>query len=349
MFSAEAPSARTVDPAAPTSRTPHRPSVAIVSVNYNQTGLTAEMLASLQRAGLHDWCEVYVVDNASRVDGSAALARAFPWVRTLRSDRNLGFAGGNNLAIRRTRADYVFLLNNDALVEPGVVEGLVSRFGDSDEDSPSAPLGAVSPVIYDYPRAAAAPVIQYAGATALSPVTGRNTTLHRGAPAGRQGTGLREVAYAHGAAMMVSRAALEAAGLLEEGFFLYYEELDWCDRIRAAGFAIALDADRAVWHRESVSTGVDSAFKTYWINRSRILYMRRNKPAWQRALFRAFYLLGVLPLHGIRHVLAGRMPHARALWEAHTEQPADAAAPGTPARVARPVLVAGATAAAAEA
>ena len=74
-----------------------RPSVAIVSVNFNQTALTAEMLASLERAGLHEWCEVYVVDNASAVDGSAVLATAYPWVATMRSEVNLGFAGGNNL------------------------------------------------------------------------------------------------------------------------------------------------------------------------------------------------------------------------------------------------------------
>ena len=304
-----------------------RPSVAIISVNYNQTALTGEMLASLERAGLHEWCECYVVDNASKQDGSAVLAQAYPWVRTIRSERNLGFAGGNNLAVRRTNTDYVFLLNNDALVDPGVVEGLVERFREDPR------LGALSPVIYDYPQTTSEPTIQYAGATAVSAITGRNETLHRGAAAGAQGSGLQPVAYAHGAAMMVSRAALRAAGTLEEGFFLYYEELDWCDRIRAAGFDIMLDADRAVWHRESVSTGVDSAFKTFWINRSRILYMRRNKSAVQSALFGAFYLIGVLPLHGIRHVLAGRSAHARALWRAFSEQPEDARDPGLPASV----------------
>lgn len=304
-----------------------RPSVAIVSVNYNQTALTAEMLASLERAGLHEWCECYVVDNASAEDGSPVLAEAYPWVRTIRSERNLGFAGGNNLAIRQTGADYVFLLNNDALIDAGVLEGMLSRFRENPR------LGALSPVIYDYPQATDAPTIQYAGATAISPSTGRNQTLHRGAPAGAQGRGLQSVAYAHGAAMLVSRVALEAAGPLEEGFFLYYEELDWCDRIRAAGLDVMLDADRAVWHRESVSTGVDSAFKTYWINRSRILYMRRNKSATQSALFRAFYLVGVLPLHGIRHVLAGRKQHARSLWRAYAEQPDDARDPGLPVAV----------------
>ena len=309
-----------------------RPTVAIVSVNYNQTALTAEMLASLERAGLHTWCECYVVDNASKEDGSQVLAKAYPWVRTIRSEHNLGFAGGNNLAVRRTRADYVFLLNNDALVDPGVVEGMLERFRENPK------LGALSPVIYDYPQTSAEPTVQYAGATAVSPWTGRNETLHRGGPAGAQGAGLQEVAYAHGAAMMVSRAVLEQVGPLEEGFFLYYEELDWCDRIRAAGFDVMLDADRAVWHRESVSTGVDSAFKIYWINRSRVLYMRRNKSATQSALFGAFYLIGVLPLHGIRHVLAGRKQHALSLWRAFRDQPDDARDPGIPMSV-RPATV----------
>ena len=302
---------------------PARPTVAIVSVNFNQTALTLEMLASVERAGLPAWCEVWVVDNASEVDGSPVLAEAYPWVRTLRSEENLGFAGGNNLAIRRTRAEFVFLLNNDALIDAGVLEGLVDRFRANAHAVARGgqPLGAVSPVIYDYPQRAGAPTIQYAGATAVSHLTGRNATLLRGEPAGRQGSGLQPVAYAHGAAMLVPRAVVEAVGSIDEDFFLYYEELDWCERIRAAGYAIALDADRAVWHRESVSTGGDSAFKTYWINRSRILFMRRNKPAWAALAFRAFYLLGVVPLHGARHVLAGRWAHARALVRAWTEQP----------------------------
>ena len=291
-----------------------RPTVAIVSVNYNQTELTAEMLASLEAAGLHTWCEVWVVDNASAVDGSPALTARFPWVRTLRSEENLGFAGGNNLALARSSADYVFLLNNDALIDPGVLEGLLNRFRQNPR------LGALSPVIYDYPQRGPEPTIQYAGATRLDAL-GRNVTLHRGEAGGDQPAGLREVAYTHGAAMLVSRAALQAAGLMDAGYFLYYEELDWCDRIRRAGFDVMLDGDRAVWHRESVSTGADSPFKTYWINRSRIRYMRRNAAAPKALAFRAFYLLGVLPLHGARHFLAGRRQHARALWRAHRDQP----------------------------
>ena len=291
------------------------PSVAIVSVNYNQTPLTAEMLESLQLAGLHTWCEVWVVDNASKVDGSAELSKQFPWIRTIRSEENLGFAGGNNLAIRKTSADFVFLLNNDALIDEGVLEGLLDRF----RQKPN--LGALSPIIYDYPQHSDTPIIQYAGATAVSSLTGRNATLHRGEKAGSQPKGIKSIPFAHGAAMLVSRAAMLKAGMIEEGYFLYYEELDWCDRIRKAGFEIALDGDRAVWHRESVSTGEDSAFKTYWINRSRILYMRRNKSRIQSTIFQCFYLISVVPLHGIRHVLAGRKEHAKALLRAYTEQP----------------------------
>jgi len=292
-----------------------QPTVAIVSVNYNQTLLTAEMLQSLQDAGLHTWCETWVVDNASTTDGSAELTSQFPWVRTIRSDKNLGFAGGNNLAIRKTEADFVFLLNNDALIDKGVLEGLLDRFRQNPK------LGALSPVIFDYPQQDDKPTIQYAGATEVSSFTGRNETLYRGEAAGSQPGGLQAIPFAHGAAMLVSRKALHSTGLMEEGYFLYYEELDWCDRIRKAGFEIALDGDRAIWHRESVSTGEDSAFKTYWINRSRILYMRRNKTKTQSFIFKCFYLFSVLPLHGIRHLLAGRKQHAKALLHAYTKQP----------------------------
>ena len=295
-----------------------RPSVAIVAVNYEQTALTCEMLASVERAGLHRWCEVWVVDNASALDGSYELRAAYPWVRTVRSPRNLGFAGGNNLALRRTDADYVFLLNNDALVDPGVLEGMLFRFRENPR------LGALSPVVYDYPQRGREATVQYAGATRVSPLTGRNATSYARASAPEVPGGLAPTAYAHGAAMLVSRAALEAAGLLSEAFFLYYEELDWCDRIRAAGYEVAVDRDRAVWHRESATTGGDSAFKTYWINRSRLLYMRRRGGLGALA-FPLFFLACVLPLHGLRHLLAGRHAHLRALWAAYADQPRDAA------------------------
>ena len=308
-----------------TAATPNSPSskprVAIVSVNYNQTPLTADMLDSLESAGLPAWCEVFVVDNASREDGSAELKARFPWVHTLRSNINLGFAGGNNLALPHITADFVFLLNNDALIEPGTLEAMLARF----DEEPR--LGALSPVVYDYPQRGDQPTIQYAGASRVSTLTGRNNMLFRGQAAGAQHSGLQDTPYCHGAAMLVRCEALEAAGPMDEDYFLYYEELDWSNRIREAGYKVMLDGDAHIWHRESVSTGADSAFKVYWINRSRIRYMRRNKSTLASSAFQAFYLLAVLPLHGTRHFLAGRREHARALWRAWREQGTDPLAP----------------------
>lgn len=293
----------------------NRPSVAIISVNFNQTELTLEMLQSLQKASLHQWAEVWVVDNASNIDGSQQLKNQYPWVNTLRSEENLGFAGGNNLAVRKTNADYVFLLNNDALIEKDVLESMIAKM----EADPK--IGALSPVVLDYPVRNDKPTIQYAGFTKVNPFTGRNSISFKGQGREVLDKGLKNTAYAHGAAMLVPRRVIEEVGLMEESYFLYYEEFDWCCRIVQKGYKIVVDYDNSIWHRESVSTGVDSPFKIYWINKSRILFMRKNHSFLNSLIFKAYYLLFVIPRHAFTSLLAGRKQHAKSYVKAYIDQP----------------------------
>ena len=95
--------------------------------------------------------------------------------------------------------------------------------------------------------------------------------------------------YAHGAAMMVKTEAIEKAGLMAENFFLYYEEMDWCDRIKRAGYQVWVDTRGIIYHKESLSVGKMSGLKEYFMNRNRILFIRRNAPSLQKVCF--LYLL----------------------------------------------------------
>ena len=101
--------------------------------------------------------------------------------------------------------------------------------------------------------------------------------------------------YVHGAAMMVCRNAIEKAGLMYENYFLYYEEMDLCERIRHKGFEIRINMQALIYHKESVSVGQQSALKAYFMNRNRMLFIRRNATLCQQWIFFFYFTIAVLP------------------------------------------------------
>ena len=139
-------------------------------------------------------------------------------VRFLRSDENLGFAGGNNIGIRASNGDFLFFVNNDAEVPAGAIHRLLDLY----QEVPD--LGAVSPLLcyYNENPGQAPDLIQYAGTTYVHPLTARNRTLGEKEPDRGQFSSPKPTAYAHGAAMMIPRSVIERVGLMPENFFLYY-------------------------------------------------------------------------------------------------------------------------------
>jgi GT2 family glycosyltransferase len=265
--------------------------VSIITVNFNQAEVTYALLDSIRRQDYAN-TEVIVVDNGSRDNPGPTLAARYPEVRFIRSEQNLGFAGGNNLGIAAATGAFLFFVNNDAELTAGCIGTLLARLY-----APRTPaIGAISPLICYY-RDEGGPsydIIQYAGMTPVNPVTARNRTIGQGEPDRGQYTEAGPTAYAHGAAMMVSRAALIKAGPMPADFFLYYEELDWCERIRRAGFDIWLEPQARVYHKESLTVAKMGALKTYFLNRNRIRFVRRNYPArWP--LFCVFLWLVAVP------------------------------------------------------
>ena len=237
--------------------------VVAVVVSWNGREDTLAALESLR--GI----DVVVVDNGS-VDGSAdAIAERFPEVELIRAGVNLGFAGGNNAGIRRALdlgADWVLLVNNDATVEPGIVEALAAAA----EARPDAGVLACKVLFADSDR------LWYAGA-GFNPYLGRSRHERFGKP-DEPGT-LRDTARATGAGMAVSRAAIEAAGLLDEEFFLYAEDLEWCLRIQAAGFAVVYVPEARVRHRVSASSGgAGSPTASYYEARNVLAVVERYRP-----------------------------------------------------------------------
>jgi hypothetical protein len=122
--------------------------------------------------------------------------------------------------------------------------------------------------------------------------------------------------YAHGAAMMIKKECIEKAGLMAENFFLYYEEMDWCDRIKKAGYQVWLVTNALIYHKESVSVGKVSALKEYFMNRNRILFIRRNAPLVASIVFYFYFILFVTPRNVLNYLKNGHRDFIRWLFKA---------------------------------
>lgn len=260
--------------------------ISIITVNYNGIKDTLELIDSLKRCVKSVSYEVIVVDNASKQNEAEQIAARFPDVVTIRSEKNLGFAGGNNLGIRKAIGKYIFLLNNDTYIRDDTFHQLIARL----ESLPK--IGVTSPKIR---FAAEGNPIQFAGYTALSDITLRNNLIGYGAEEKGQYQLAYETSYAHGAAMMLKREVIDKVGLMPECYFLYYEELDWCERIKAAGYTIWYEPRCEVFHKESQSTGQMSPLRTYYLTRNRLLYAKRNRKGLTKLLSYQYQLLIALP------------------------------------------------------
>jgi len=242
------------------------PLVSIVAVNFDHPEVTCDFIESLHKITYPN-IEVIIVDNKSPNDNPDIIKERYPNVILYKSHINWGFAGGNNQGIMRARGEYLLLLNNDTIVDPGFLEPLVEKL----EKNPR--IGAVSPKIRFYydPE-----IIQYAGFYPISRYTVRNASIgYRERDKGQYDKEY-QTAYAHGAAMMVPMRVVREIGLMSYIFFLYYEEADWSYRIKKAGYEIWYVGSSLVYHKESVSTGKLSTLKTYYLNRNRLVFMRRN-------------------------------------------------------------------------
>ena len=271
--------------------------LSIITINYNGVKDTCELIETLP---LDDASiEVIVVDNASKADEATFIALRFPQVKVIRSTQNLGFAGGNNLGIQAAQGKYLFFINNDTIIhQTSDIRHLINRL----ESSPK--IGAVCPKIR---FAWGNHHIQFAGYTPLSSITMRNRSIGFGEEDHGQYDTAHPTPYAHGAAMMVKREAIEKAGMMPECYFLYYEELDWSMVIRRAGFEIWYEPTSTIYHKESQSTGQKSPLRTYYITRNRLLFVKRNNPTISRYLSYC-YLMGMVAVRDTLKYYIQRRP-----------------------------------------
>ena len=275
--------------------------LSIITINYNGIKDTCELIESIP---FSNEMEVIVVDNASILDEASIISEKYPHVKVIRSPHNLGFAGGNNIGIKEAKGKFILLINNDTYFKEFNIESLIQRHESSDR------IGIVCPKLR---FAWGNNPIQYAGYTPLSPITVRNQAIGFGEEDKGQYETAHSTPYAHGAAMLIKREAIDTVGLMPECFFLYYEELDWSMMFTRAGYEIWYDPACTVFHKESQTTGQNSPLRTYYITRNRLLLVKRNYKGINKYLSYT-YLIGIVaPRDIIKYTLQGRFDLVKAV------------------------------------
>lgn len=234
---------------------------------------TLRCLESLERID-HRNLTIVCVDNGS-IDGSQeAVRERFPKVLLIEAGVNLGYAGGNNLGIRRALedgADWVMLVNNDASVAPDVIDGF------AEAAAAHARAGILAGKVYfaDRPR-----TIWFAGQRVSELLGYSGRPRGYGRPDGARYERVAPTGRAVGALMAVSREAIEAVGLLDEELFAYVEDVDWALRVRQAGMEVLFAPGARAWHRVSGSTGGEAAstHTLYYGVRNTIAVLERRRP-----------------------------------------------------------------------
>jgi hypothetical protein len=241
--------------------------LSIIIISWNTRQLLANCLTSiLQHRGTLA-LEIIVVDNASH-DGSATLvADAFPDVRLKINASNVGFAPANNQAIREAQGRYILLLNSDTVVHPEALALLV-RYMDANPRAGIAGAcllnadGSLQPSWAQFPSVA-------------SELLGENFRVRQPLPSAA-GLTAYAVDWVGGACLLIRRAAIEQVGLMDESFFMYSEETDWCFRVKRAGWLNVYLPQARVTHFGGASSRQNNIPMFVELNRSKLLFFRKH-------------------------------------------------------------------------
>ncbi len=273
------------------------PLISFITINYDHLSDTVEFLESARGLSYPN-IEIIVVDNNSpREKPTEEIKKRFPEVTFIQSEKNLGFAGGNNLGLQKAKGDYFFLLNNDTVLPKGFLEPIVNFMQEHSD------AGMASPKVL-YPDGL---TLQYAGATAISHLTGRGKRLGLfEKDTGRYNRNY-QTELGHGAALIVPSHVVKRAGLMPELYFLYYEEHDWCEQVKRLGYKMYYIGESHIIHKESISTGGDeSPLKVYYLTRNRLIFMRRNSTGIEFVAGLMFFFFFSTPKAMFKYLIKGK-------------------------------------------
>lgn len=259
--------------------------LSVVLVNYNDRKHVADCLSSIEKTAVPLDYEILVVDNNS-VDGSPAdIARQFPRVRLISNSRNVGFAKANNQGWRESRGEFILFLNTDTTVQPGAL-GLLA---DELKSNPTA--GAVGPALFDGPgsyQVSFGRRVSFCGQFFQKMVL---NPLYKFAL--RTSRKKREVGWLSAACLLVRRDALERTAGFDEGFFIYFEDIDLCLRIKQAGWTLVYLPQARVLHKGGATTSAGLAASRYEYRRSQLYFYRKHNSKAALSLLRLYLKLNI--------------------------------------------------------
>ncbi|HEX7023099.1 MAG TPA: glycosyltransferase family 2 protein [Trueperaceae bacterium] len=272
------------------------PLVHIVIVNWNGATQTLRCIAALRNLTYPNF-RIVVVDNGSADDSVDVIRHQAPDVALLVSSHNLGFAGGNNLGIRHAleaHADFVWLLNNDTVVDPHSLDGMVQEAA-SDER-----IGIVGSRLYFMKEPER---LQAYGGGTVSFRTGSTHHVRTRVPD-------EKLDYITGASMLISSRLAEAIGLLDDSYFFYWEDADYCLRARKAGWRLVVAPQSKVWHDVAASVRGGSPQQYYLFATNSVRFFQRHAPhAWASILVgsskRLIKRLALLDFTGASSIVRG--------------------------------------------
>lgn len=251
--------------------------VAVIILNYKTKKLTLKCIDSVKKSSYKN-IEIIIIDNNSG-DGLEDEIKNIPQIAFIQTGGNLGYTGGNNIGIKKALAqnsDYIFVLNSDTELAKNAIENLVIA-GEKDER-----IGVLGPKILFSDKK----TIWFAGG-----IFDKDNILgfHRGVDQKDNGQFDKEMEtdYVTGAAMLIKKEVVNRIGLFDDRYFLYYEDSDYCQRAKKAGFKIVYAPNAVVYHENAKSTGLGSSLQDYFITRNRMLYASKFAGLKTRfALFR---------------------------------------------------------------
>ena len=265
------------------------PQVSVIVVNWNTRELLLQCLQSVYDTGAGLPLEVIVVDNGS-TDGSVAAVREhFPQARLFVNEENLGFVRANNQALAVARGRYMLLLNSDAALRPGALSALC-RFMDRHPEAGIVggkllnPDGSFQSSYMDFPSLGDEILLM--------------TKLHRFLRSSyfpshppQESQKVQEADWVSGACLMIRREAVEQVGGLDEDYFMYSEEVDWCWRVKQAGWKVYYLPEAEILHWGGQSIGQVPLHKRARVYKSKLLFFRKRRGRWYATLFRLALLV----------------------------------------------------------
>lgn len=243
----------------------------VIILNFNGGRDIIECLNSLKR----ERAEIVVIDNGSFDSSLAMIKKNFPKVKIIENNKNLGFAAGNNIGIRhafKRGADAFILLNQDTIVEKDFLEPLLRN--QADIVGPVIKFKRRGKWIYDY----GGKINWLIGRTSHQ----ESLTYINSARLPRR-LNFQNPDYISGCAMLIKRPVFEKVGLLDERFFLYFEDADFCQRAKKAGFKIGVEPKAIIFHK-LIEGKEKSFFQIYHLMRSNLIFINRYISFWKSPL-----------------------------------------------------------------